>query len=209
MAKQSVDMVLKAHDEASKVFGKVEWSLGKFSRSLQNFQRSSGLGMLLRGGIYGVGLTGMVDSLTAMYKAAGEGASEIEVLSRGISGFVGAIPIVGRLASKFKELSDEISGATQFTKALQGIQEYKSIEADIIKAAERSLVKSNATPEEAARQDIINQYKDTADKLSKAYDKAVSVSATTERTKLEEDLKKNQRGRRMVKINRRSAEFLR
>jgi hypothetical protein len=138
-----------------------------FLKTLRDFQSNSGLGLLLKGGIYGVLATGAVNALTDITRAAKEGASGVDILSKGIYGFVTSLPLVGRLATAFRGLADEITGAREAKEALDKAMVFKKATGDMEEDIRRRMGTAVAPNKEAEeRNKINNQYKDDIDKLN-------------------------------------------
>jgi hypothetical protein len=91
--------------------------------------------MLMRGGIYGALAKGVFGGFTEMIKSAKQGEDAVTGLGRGLYGLVTGIPVVGRIAVSFKELTDMITGAKEAQDAFIAGQKYigeiKGFERDI------------------------------------------------------------------------------
>lgn len=134
--------------------------------TLREFQSGTGLSMLIRGGIYGILAAGAIDAFTAMHKAAREGASSVEVLSKGIYGLVTSLPLVGRLTTAFKKLADEISGvAEEVERSAYAIKIYAEVQ-KISEELKYSLETIGKTPFEIGRIDAAKKYREELQKIS-------------------------------------------
>jgi hypothetical protein len=124
---QGIDMVIRAGDEASKVFGNVERAIGRLKDTTR------GLSYFVRAGAITYFVAGTIEAITALHKALRGGGSTLEVVDRSVSALVSAIPILNRMGGAIDDLTSEYTGLnaaverlakiTAFTEGMNNINE--------------------------------------------------------------------------------------